>query len=262
MNAPLLDKYRIAESFSRAAESYDDAAGLQRKVGHQLLKRVPETTPQTMLDLGSGTGYFTELLRLRFVDAHLISLDLAQGMLNYARHHRPIERTTWICGDAEQLPLAADSLDLIFSNLAIQWCERPEQLFAEVNRTLRTRGRFVAATLGPESLHELRRAWAAVDSHTHVNHFLSRETLEAAMPPGLEIRAFEVENCTMRFSELRQLIYSLKGIGAHNMNPKQPNGLTSRVRIEKFREAYEIQRSTDGLLPMTYQVYYLEIEKS
>lgn len=262
MNAALLDKHRIAESFSRAAVSYDDAAELQRQVGHGLLERLPEAAPQVVMDLGSGTGYFTPLLRRRFAEAHLVSLDLAQGMLDYARRHRPDGRASWICGDAEQLPLRDASLDLAFSSLAIQWCERPERLFAELHRVLRPGGRFVAATLGPETLHELRRAWAAVDGHTHVNRFLPRGHLLAAMPPGLEVRGFEVERRVLGYPELRQLTQSLKGIGAHNMNQGQPTGLTGRARLQAFRDAYEAQRNADGLLPATYEVYYLDIEKT
>ncbi|MFC6669643.1 methyltransferase domain-containing protein [Marinobacterium aestuariivivens] len=137
MNAALLDKHRIAESFSRAAVSYDDAAELQRQVGHRLLELIPPSEPGTLLDLGSGTGYFTPLLRSRFPGSTLISLDLAHGMLEYARRHRPGEGTAWVCGDAEQLPLASGSLDLVFSSLAIQWCEQPDRLFAEIARVLR-----------------------------------------------------------------------------------------------------------------------------
>jgi ubiquinone/menaquinone biosynthesis C-methylase UbiE len=145
--AALLNKHRIADSFSRAAQTYDAAAELQRQIGHQLLESLPDTRPDRVLDLGSGTGYFTPLLRQRFASSQLVSLDLAQGMLAYARQHRPDSHAAWVCGDAEALPLASDSLDLIFSSLAIQWCERPDRLFAEIARVLRPGGRFVVATL-------------------------------------------------------------------------------------------------------------------
>jgi len=261
MNAALLDKHRIADSFSRAALSYDDAAELQREVGHRLLQRMPDAQPRTLMDLGSGTGYFTPLLRSRYRGSTLISLDLAHGMLDYARRHRPDAQGAWICGDAEQLPLADDSLDLVFSSLAIQWCEQPDRLFAEIARVLKPGGRFIAATLGPGTLHELRRAWAAVDGHTHVNRFLPQTLLEASMPAALGVRGFDIERQVLLYPELRQLTQSLKGIGAHNMNQGQPTGLTGRARIQAFRAAYEAQRTDAGLLPATYEVYYLDIEK-
>lgn len=261
MNAALLDKHRIADSFSRAALSYDGVAELQRQVGHRLLERLPEAIPRTLLDLGSGTGYFTPLLRQRYPDSTLVNLDLAEGMLRYARQHRPDFDAGWICGDAEQLPLASGAVDLVFSSLAIQWCESPERLFTELDRVLRPGGRCVIATLGPKTLHELRSAWAAVDGYTHVNRFVALQDLEAVMPARLDVRAFEVDHHIQRFPDLRRLVDSLKGIGAHNMNQGQPTGLTGRARLQAFRQAYETYRDDRGQLPATYEVYYLELEK-
>jgi malonyl-CoA O-methyltransferase len=259
--AALLNKHRIADSFSRAAQTYDAAAELQRQIGHQLLESLPDTRPDRVLDLGSGTGYFTPLLRQRFASSQLVSLDLAQGMLAYARQHRPDSHAAWVCGDAEALPLASDSLDLIFSSLAIQWCERPDRLFAEIARVLRPGGRFVVATLGPDTLHELRDAWAQVDGDMHVNRFLAREPLLASVPVELQLRAFSTENRVLRYTQLRQLTSELKGIGAHNMNQGQPTGLTGKARVQGFRTAYEQHRDAQGLLPATYQVYYLHLQK-
>ncbi len=263
--AALLNKHRIADSFSRAAQTYDAAAELQRQIGHQLLASLadaaPDCIPERVLDLGSGTGYFTPLLRQRFAASQLLSLDLAQGMLAYAREHRPDPNAAWLCGDAESLPLASDSLDLIFSSLAIQWCERPERLFAEIARVLRPGGRFVGATLGPDTLHELRDAWAQVDGDMHVNRFVGREHLLADLPATLRLRAFTTENRVLRYTQLRQLTSELKGIGAHNMNHGQPAGLTGKARVQAFKAAYERHRDPEGLLPATYQVYYLNVEK-
>jgi malonyl-CoA O-methyltransferase len=259
--AALLNKHCIADSFSRAAQTYDAAAELQRQIGHQLLESLPDTRPDRVLDLGSGTGYFTPLLRQRFASSQLVSLDLAQGMLAYARQHRPDSHAAWVCGDAEALPLASDSLDLIFSSLAIQWCERPDRLFAEIARVLRPGGRFVVATLGPDTLHELRDAWAQVDGDMHVNRFLAREPLLASVPVELQLRAFSTENRVLRYTQLRQLTSELKGIGAHNMNQGQPTGLTGKARVQGFRAAYEQHRDAQGLLPATYQVYYLHLQK-
>ncbi|ANG61859.1 malonyl-[acyl-carrier protein] O-methyltransferase BioC [Marinobacterium aestuarii] len=263
--AALLDKHRIADSFSRAALTYDAAAELQRQIGHQLLELLPpggsEAEPGRVLDLGSGTGYFTPLLRQRFASSQLVSLDLAQGMLAYARQHRPDPHAVWVCGDAEALPLASDSLDLIFSSLAIQWCEQPARLFAEIARVLRPGGRFVVATLGPDTLHELRDAWARVDGDMHVNRFMPREQLLEGLPAGLRLQDCCTENRVLRYTQLRQLTSELKGIGAHNMNQGQAAGLTGKARVQAFKTAYEQHRDADGLLPATYQVYYLQLQK-
>src|SRR5690554_3663028 len=89
MPEPVLDKRLIAESFSRAAVTYDQAAALQRTVGSNLLERVPaDSAPVDIIDLGCGTGYFSRALAARFQQP-VIGLDLAEGMLRHARQLSP-----------------------------------------------------------------------------------------------------------------------------------------------------------------------------
>ena len=252
----LIDKQRVAESFSRAAPTYDRVADLQRSVGEHLLSLLPNETSPTAMDLGCGTGYFTPALQSASRCTTLVNLDLAMGMLQYARNHRPAKNALWVCADAESLPLADESLDLIFSSLAIQWCENLPQLFNEVARTLSPGGSFVFATLGPNTLAELRTAWQAADNYVHVNRFLSEASIRQAIPETLHLQQLHEENRILKYNELRELTDELKGIGAHNMNSGQHVGLTGRKKIRRFMQAYEEQRDAQGQLPATYQVYY------
>lgn len=261
-NEGVISKSRVAESFSRCAASYDSVAQLQRDIGHQLLKQMPEDTPQRLLDLGSGTGYFADQLRKFYPQAAICCLDIAQGMLAYARTNRPVDNCHWLCGDAEQLPLVDNSIDRLFSSLAIQWCERPDRLFAEIQRTLAPGGEAFIATLGPQTLYELRDAWAAVDNDTHVNRFLPLEQLTVDInASGLQLCAAHTDYQVLCYPQLRELTYELKHLGAHNMNQGQPTGLTGRQRIVAFKAAYEQFRDAQGQLPATYQVYYLHLRK-
>ena len=119
--AGLPDKRQVAVSFSRAAASYDSVAELQRAVGHELMARLPRhLNPQRWLDLGSGTGYFSRELGQRYAHSQGLALDIAQGMLAYARPLGGAQH--FIAGDAESLPLQSNSCDVIFSSLALQWC--------------------------------------------------------------------------------------------------------------------------------------------
>lgn len=250
-------KRRIAESFGKAAPRYDSVAELQRRVGGTLLARVRPAPGATCLDLGSGTGWFTPLLGQRF--GEVIGLDLAEGMLRYARerHGRDFP---WVCGDAERLPLADASVDCVFSAMAIQWCADLEGLFAGLARIRRPGGRIYLATLGPGTLAELRSAWAAVDGYEHVNRFASAGQLRSAIEAsGLQVQAWHSEDIVWRYDELRQLTYELKTLGAHNMNRGQGSGLTSRQRVAAFRQAYEGFRDANGKLPATWEVFYLQL---
>src|SRR5690606_6556663 len=173
----MIDKRLIAASFGKAAASYDQAARLQRLVGEILLEMIPaQLTPKRLLDLGCGTGYFTRALAQRFQATQICGLDLSQGMLDYAARHSG-EDIVWICGDAEQLPLASASQDLIFSSLVIQWCPDLFRTFTEMRRVLVPGGRVFFATLAEETLWELRESWAQVDQFRHVNDFLPFEDI-------------------------------------------------------------------------------------
>lgn len=253
-----LDKEAIAASFGRAASTYDGVAALQQDVGQRLLRRIPRLARPVhrILDLGCGTAWFQAALEQRFPGAAYIGLDLATGMLDYARRERGREGC-WVAGDAEQLPLASNSVDLVFSSLAIQWCQRPEMLFAELSRVLRPGGVCVVSTLGPATLHELRSAWAAVDAGRHVNEFLPATALAQAarsLTGGLQWR-LEREPLCLQYRHLRELFADLKGIGAHNVHSGRSGGLGGRRALAGMMAAYEQFREGD-YLPATYEVYY------
>jgi malonyl-CoA O-methyltransferase len=257
-----LEKKDVAASFSRAATVYDSVARLQRDVGEQLLTRLNqwEGVPTTVLDLGCGTGYFCPELQSRYPEAQYIGLDIATGMVNYARG-RCRDNCDWLVADAEALPLASESIDLVFSSLAVQWCYRPEHLFAELARVLRPGGVCAFTSLGPDTLCELRSAWAAVDSHQHVNTFLPTSELEVAAGrfPGVKMK-LERRVFRMEYARVRDLLDELKALGAHNMNRSRPTGLTSRRALQGMLQAYEARR-TEGVLPATYDVIFGVLEK-
>lgn len=258
-----LDKKKVAQSFGRAALTYDTVAQLQRDVGKHLLQFTPAQldTDATIIDLGSGTGFFTRKLAARFGPANMIGLDLAEGMLHFSQQQMQAERINWLCGDAELLPLADNSVDLIFSSLVIQWCSNLLQLLRELARVLKPGGQLVVATLGPNTLHELKSAWQQADNYVHVNQFQPQDSLRvAAIAANLVIDHFAVEQRVIYFDRLTELTRELKALGAHNINAGKPEGLTGRSRIATFKNAYEQYRETRGL-PATYEVFYLSVHK-
>lgn len=260
--SPELEKREVAASFSRAAAAYDSVARLQRDVGERLLLRLNQwqKQPATVLDLGCGTGFFCTELRLRYPMAQYLGLDIAQGMVKYARERGGVN-CDWLVADAEALPLASESVDLVFSSLALQWCCRPEHLFAELARVLRPGGLCVFTSLGPNTLCELRSAWAAVDSHQHVNSFLPTcELVAAAERTPFITMSLESEVFCMKYARVRDLLDELKTLGAHNMNRSRRAGLTSRRALQGMLQAYERLR-LQGFLPATYDVIFGVIEK-
>ncbi|MGL6159331.1 malonyl-ACP O-methyltransferase BioC [Microbulbifer sp.] len=250
-----IEKSAVAKSFGRAAQSYDNAAHLQRAVCRQLLREIGDhATPRRILDLGSGTGYGSALLRRRFPGAEIIALDLAGEMLQFARRERPAA-DHYIAADAEQLPLADGSIDLVFSSMALQWCYRLPQLFAELRRILAPGGRCLVATLGPGTLRELKASWADVDGGVHVNRFLPEDDWRRAAGDC----RLHCEERVLYFDSARLLMRELKVIGARNINRDAGRGLLGRDKLRRLAAAYERFRTPAGL-PATYEVIYLSLE--
>ena len=254
-----LDRARLRASFERASRGYEAAAGLQAQIATELLERLElfRFAPQVVLDLGSGTGRVTGELKRRYPRACVIALDLAPGMLREARRHRrPWRRFERVCGDALRLPLADGSVDLIFSNLMLQWCEPLAVALAEVRRVLRPGGFFALSTLGPDTLHELRSAWAQADGYNHVNRFADMpEVGDALMRAGLMEPVLDVDRIELGYPDVLSLMHDLKAIGAHNVTAGRPRSLAGRSRLARVQQAYESFRR-DQRLPATYEVIY------
>lgn len=257
----LPDKRQVAVSFSRAAASYDSVAELQRAVGHELLARLPkDLSPKRWLDLGSGTGYFSRELGQRFAGSEGLALDIAQGMLAFARPLGGAQH--YIAGDAEHLPLQPDSCDLVFSSLALQWCSDFNAVLSEAHRVLKPGGVLAFSSLCVGTLSELRDSWRAVDGQVHVNRFRAFEAYQqACASSSLQVLGLHNQAHVLHYSQLRQLTHELKALGAHNLNPGRPEGLTGRARLQGLISAYEHFRQPQGL-PATYQVVYGLLEKT
>lgn len=261
MAEAVIDKRQVAESFGRAAATYDQAAEFQRNVGRDLLGLLPGGRKVfDILDLGCGTGYFTRALAEHF-ERPVVGLDLAEGMLRYARG-RSDGAGDWVVADAEALPVRSASQDLLFSSLALQWCPSLEKALAEGRRVLRPGGCMAFSTLVEGSLDELRQSWRAVDGYVHVNRFGSRIELQAQLAAaGFNCWECRVEPYVLHYGQLSELTRELKALGAHNLNAGRPGGLTGRARLRALTEAYEQFRQPEGL-PATYQVAHVLLFKA
>lgn len=254
-----LHKHSLRTAFDRAAERYDEVAVLQREVGERIMQRLEyvRIEPATILDVGAGTGVFSQALSRRYGKSRVLALDLAPRMLAQARRRKGwFSRQGFVCGDAESLPIADASIDLIFSNFTLQWCSELDRTFAEFRRVLRPGGLLMFSTLGPDTLKELRQSWRAVDDAPHVHDFLDMHDIgDALLRAGLSDPVMDVENFTLTYPDAMQLMRELKIIGAHNAAMHRKQGLTGKGELKKMLAAYETLRR-DGMLPASYEVVY------
>lgn len=260
VEAPSLDKKRIAAHFSRAAETYDAHDVLQREVAARADERLDYMTlaPQRILDLGAGTGRCARALARRYRKAQLVQCDLALAMLQTSRRRAPrwFSRHRFVCADAERLPFADASFDLVFSSLALQWCEDLPATFGGVRRTLREGGLFLFTTLGPDTLHELRGAFAAVSGAAHVHRFIDMHDVGDLLGrAGFADPVMETEHITVDYDDVLTLLRDLKGIGAGNAAQARLRGMLGPRQLERVVAAYETRRRA-GKLPATYEVIF------
>ena len=259
-----IDKKQVRESFNRAANNYDNVAILQCEVGTRLIERLEliKLQPQRILDVGSGTGTITRLLSTQYKKSEIISLDLAAAMLQQARNkqstlQRWFGKQRYLCGDADQLPLADNSVDMIFSNLAIQWCSDLDLTFNEFRRVLKPDGLLLFTSFGPDTLKELRDAWRSVDDAVHVNAFIDMHDIgDALLRSGLADPVMDTETLTLTYDDGMDVMRDLKAMGAHNVTAGRKHSLTGKNRLKQMLSAYNNFRLDDDKLPATYEVIY------
>ena len=254
-----LDKGGVRRAFSKAASRYDEVAVLQREIGQRMLDRLNlvRLKPATVLDLGAGTGVATVALEKIYPKAQVIALDFAFPMLQQTRRRGGLFRKPrCLCADLEQLPLADASVDLIFSNAAIQWCNDLDRVFPELQRVLRPGGLLMFTTFGPDTLQELRAAWSEADGYAHVSRFLDMHDIgDALMRAQFSDPVMDVDRMTLTYSAVEELMRELKILGAHNVASGRQRALTGKGRLIAMKASYE-QFRRNGLLPASYEVVY------
>ncbi len=263
MSLTPLDKDAIRLSFDRAASSYDHYAVLQREIESRLLERLEfqRLEPALILDLGCGTGSASRMLARQFPQAGVIALDWAPAMLAIAGAvSEPGQNSPGclnrVCADMHSLPLAARSTDLVFSNLALQWSYDLPAVFGEFRRVMKADAMLVFTCFGPDTLHELKQAWRAVDDLPHVNDYPDMHDIgDELMAAGFREPVMDTERLTLEYPDVLSLMRELKGIGAHNVASRRLHGLTGKTRLQTMLQAYEPFRRGDRY-PASYEIIY------
>jgi malonyl-CoA O-methyltransferase len=257
----LIDKTRVRASFNRAANTYDAAAVLQKQVREEMLSRLDlvKIAPLAILDAGCGTGHGSFGLQKRFRSAQVYSLDIALNMLQQTKLQRPflqkiLNKQQLLCADIESLPIASNSMDLVWSNLALQWCNDLDAAFTEVSRVLQPESLFVFSTFGPDTLKELRTS--TNNGHTHVSRFIDMHDIgDALIRAGFSTPVLDVEHYTLTYDDVKGVMKDLKNIGAHNATQGRARGLQGKSFLQNLTQQYE-QFRTNNKLPATFEVVY------
>lgn len=244
---------RVARAFSRAAQHYDARASAQQHIGEALWQRLPSTATQ-VLDVGCGTGYWTRRLAKRYPAAAVTGVDIAPGMLVEAQRHGG--RVNWRQGSAEALPVADSSVDLAFSNLALQWCQDIDAVMAEFARVLTPGGRAVFTTLLTGTLEEIGFAWRRPEAL--LDYLPATAHRQAADAAGLTVTREQAHWERFYYPDMSAVMASIKGVGAQIARPKSTR--LTRQDLKAAAARLETLRTAQGL-PVSYRCLTLTVEQ-
>jgi malonyl-CoA O-methyltransferase len=270
-----IDVRAVRRAFGRAAAGYDAAAVLQQEIGRRMASRldVVKLAPRAVLDAGCGTGEGLCTLAARYPGARCVGLDIALPMLELARTRcapprsalaRLVERVrggevteaAFVGADIVALPFAAGCFDLVWSNLALQWVSELAGALSEFRRVLAVGGLLSFTTFGPDTLKELRGAFAGVDAHTHVSRFVDMHDIgDALVHAGFADPVMDMEYVTLTYADAAAMMRDLRAIGATNATQGRPRGLLGRHRYARVAAALTAL-ARDGRIPATFEVIY------
>ncbi|MEK7811137.1 MAG: methyltransferase domain-containing protein, partial [Pseudomonadota bacterium] len=166
------------------------------------------------------------------------------------------KRESFLCADVEDLPIASTSVEMVWSNLALQWCNDLPATFTELHRVLKTEGLLMFSSFGVDTLKELRIAFSDVDGYSHLSRFTDMHDIgDMLVAAGFADPVMEMEKITLTYDDVRAVMQDLKSIGAHNATAGRATGLMGKKAWQRVIENYEMLRR-DGKLPATFEIIY------
>lgn len=253
-------KNEISNAFNKHAKEYDKAAKVQFEIGERLFERLSylKISPRFVLDLGCGTGLFTQLLKKQYPQAEIIGLDLAHSMLLESKKKQGwLRKWPLVNGDMTELPFADGLFDLVFANQVIHWSQPVVSVVRELNRVMNINGCLMFSTLGPDTFKELKIAWLAADNYAHINKYMDMHDVgDCLMAEKFLDPVVDMELLTMHYANLPQLLQSLKAQGVRNIHQDRNTGLTGKQAWQTFVTSYETLCTEQGKYPLTYEVVY------
>jgi malonyl-CoA O-methyltransferase len=274
MSAPI-DLARVRALFAQpqrvAASDF-----LRREVSARMQERLAlvKIVPQRVLDAGCGTGADLALLQKTYPAAQILGVDAAPAMVAAAA--APFASTPAMrslnqmlsrllpakagvdlaCADFGNLPVGPNSLDLVWSNLALHWHPQPDRVFAEWRRALRVEGLLMFSNFGPDTFRELRSAFGAMDETPHVLPFVDLHDFgDQLVEAGFSSPVMDMEVITVTYDTVQALLADVRAFGGNPLATRR-RGLTGRAAWQRMLDALERQRRPDGKLGLTFEVIY------
>ena len=260
LNPPRLDQRSIRNFFDNAAKSYDNSAFLQEEVRNRLLDRLQymRHKPGSIVDLGCGTGKALRGLQAAYPRAQVYAVDIARDMLLLAgSNYRLFAKKRRVLADIERLPFAQQSFDLVFSSLALPWCNDLRRALAEMARISRPGALLLFTSLGPATLRELAQSWQTLDDYPHVHRFIDMHDVGDAMQAaGFEQPVVDAELIRLEYRDFRTLLSDLKQSGSSNADLGRRRGLTTPAQLHALEASYREHGFVDDRFVVSCEIVY------
>ena len=271
MSAPI-DAARVRALFAQP-QLVARSDFLRREIAARMHERLllVKTAPRRVLDAGCGAGADLALLQRDYPAAQIVGVDAAQAMLAAARAPAralaPVNRllarllpakagVDLLCADFGNLPLGPNSVDLVWSNLALHWHPQPDRVFAEWRRVLRVEGLLMFSNFGPDTLRELRSAFAVLDESPHALPFVDMHDFgDQLVEAGFSTPVMDMEMITVTYDTPDALLADVRALGGNPLATRR-RALVGRAGWAKVRAALEAQRRADGKIPLSFEVIY------
>jgi malonyl-CoA O-methyltransferase len=271
MSAPI-DQARVRSLFAQP-ERILPSDFLRREIAQRMHERLQlvKILPKQVLDAGCGAGADLALLQKTYPAAQILGIDAAPAMARAAMAPAPATRSLnqmlsrllpakagvdLVCGDFGSLPFGANSLDLLWSNLALHWHPQPDRVFAEWRRVLRVDGLLMFSNFGPDTFVELRSAFAALDESPHTLPFVDMHDFgDQLVEAGFSTPVMDMERITVTYDSVASLLADVRALGGNPLDTRR-RGLIGRAAWQRMLAAFEAQRRPDGKLGLTFEVIY------
>lgn len=246
----MIIKKSVIAGFNRGAKTYHQAADLQAEIANKLAEKIPAEPAQRILEIGCGTGLFSQHLVQSFPEANLYLTDIAEAMVKQCKtrfdQHGQIQ---FLCLDGEALP-ELPAFDLIASSMTLHWFENLTVNLQNITQKLNHNGRFIFSMLTAKSLQEWRSLCETLQVPFATPLFPVSENLQATFP---NIR-WQIEEVQVHYKNLHHFLSTLKLLGAI-----APRAGADRLSLQQLRR---MMRRFQTPMMMTYEVAYGEFRAS
>ena len=256
----------------------NSSAFLRREIADRMREKLAlvKLEVSRVVDAGCGAAEDLPHLRQTFPEARVIGLDASETLLRSAKQSANAASTgveklmkkflpsSWhasneidlLCANFAELPFASNSLDVIWSNLALHWHPQPDFVLKEWRRSLRVGGLCMFSCFGPDTLKELRQAFVDVDEQAHLLDFIDMHDFgDMAVHAGLATPVMDMEKLSLRYEKIEQLLADVRALGGNPL-PRPGERVLSRAKYRQLLERLEAMRGSDGRIPLTIEVVY------